>query len=68
MENKKNNEPIPEVTDTELDDISGGVSHRTERKAPCTRCGHEFPALALLGGYCSECLDELHKMGVYPPI
>ena len=38
MENKKNNEPIPEVTDTELDDISGGVSHRTERKAPCTRC------------------------------
>ena len=68
MENKKNNELIPEVTDTELDDICGGVFARIERKVPCTRCRREYPPLALLGGYCKKCLEELNKMGVHPPI
>ncbi|MCR4772091.1 MAG: hypothetical protein K5855_07225 [Oscillospiraceae bacterium] len=64
MEEKKTNE----LTDEALDAVSGGISRRTGRKAACRRCEGEFPEASLLGGYCSNCLDELHEQGVYPPI
>ena len=60
--------PTPELPDETLDAVTGGVHSRVAHKAECKRCGDEFPSTALFGGYCSKCLDELHKQGVYPPI
>ncbi len=65
---KKIENPTPELNDESLDTVTGGVYSRVAHKAECKRCGYEFPSTALLGGYCSNCLDELHKQGVYPPI
>jgi len=68
MEDNKNTKAVPEATDEELDAAAGGRSRQTVSKTACLRCKKEFPSSSLMGGYCSSCLDELHKMGVYPPI
>ena len=68
MKDEKKNTHETELNDEELDRFSGGGSRGTGRKAACKRCGAEPSAASLLGGYCSNCLDELHRQGVYPPI
>lgn len=68
MRDEKKNTHETALNDEELDRVSGGISRRAEHKAACQRCGDELPVTSLLGGYCSKCLDELHKQGVYPPI
>jgi len=66
-DNTKIENPSPELKDDALDEVSGGVFDRVEHER-CQRCNDRFPVYDLLGGYCSKCLDELHKQGVYPPL
>lgn len=64
-ENKKIENPVPEVKDEELDAVVGGVN-RPKKEYPCKGgCGK---MLSSSGQYCDSCLKRLNAQGVYPSL
>ena len=67
MDENKPKVPEAELNDAELDAAAGGVS-RGDSKKKCKKCENWFPKSSLMGGYCPDCLEDLHRQGVYPPL
>lgn len=68
MENKENVKKTNEVSDEELNNVSGGIIRPTQstpkRMKTCNKCGVPIPS-DKTPCYCEKCLRELTKQGCH---
>jgi len=66
MDNEKTTDRVPEVKDTDMDEVAGGVIPRQSEFAgqrTCLRCTKPIPANSMYN-YCNDCLKLLDEEGV----
>lgn len=66
MDNEKTTDRVPEVKDTDMDEVAGGVIPRQPEFAgqkTCFRCKKPIPANSMYN-YCDDCLKFFEKEGV----
>ena len=66
MDNNKESGRVPEIVDTDMDKVAGGLIPKQpdfDAQRTCSRCTKPIPANSMYN-YCDDCLKFFEKEGV----